>query len=206
MTARPVCAALVIAALSFAATSVSGQAQTLSTASLPSFASNPQAFAPGAANWNALIPAQGFYSFSSGGAGSNSSYGAFGGYAHKFSNNVFLDIRGGSGYAPTLFQRQGMQGFDYASTQFKIGYDLGRVRPYISGNFGVANPVSNNPFALPGSNFNAVMNPMQGQRSFTSVGTGFDIAVTNKLSFGAGVYISQSRGGLLSPLGQQGLQ
>lgn len=183
-----------------------GQAQSLSTASLPAFARNPQAFTQNLSVWNGLQEGQQFYSFTTSGMGRLSGSGTFSGFSQKFSNNVFVDVRAGSGYAPSIFQSNPVSGFDYASTQLKIGYDLGRLRPYVIGSFGAVNPVLSNGLNIPGGPANTMLNQTAGgTRSFTSVGAGFDYAISNKLSVGVGVSVGATRG-MLSPLAPAGLQ
>lgn len=188
----------------------SAQSQTLSTASLPSFASSPDAFAlapsPG---WNGFPATTGFFAFSK----SNDMFGgtaAYSGYTHKFSNDVYLSVRGGSGYSPFgglgsnfAASGNGLSGFEFATTQFRLGYDMGRLKPYVTGSFAVATPVYGNALAPPGTSLNTMLNPPGNTRSVTSLGAGFDFAVTNRLSFGVGVAVHNVNGGAtpLSPFG-----
>ena len=81
-------------------------------------------------------------------------------------------------------------GLDATRTTMKFGYDLGRFKPYVLSSFAETRPaLGANAFAGPAAPFAPT-----GARVST-VGAGFDYAVTDKLSLGVSVSASQVSSG-----------
>ena len=85
-------------------------------------------------------------------------------------------------------------GFGYSASNAKFGYDLGRFKPFVAASFSElrAPAVGANPFAAGGAGFS---NALSGAAKTTTVGAGFDYAITDKLSFGMSVSASQTSAG-----------
>lgn len=200
MPIRFACAGLILTGLAPAAV-----AQTLSTASLPSFARNPAAFSSSQNIWKDLGEGAEFYSFTNSGAVAWGGAVNHTGYRQKLSNNFFVDFRSSSGHEPTMFQRNNFSGFEFATSQFRLGYDMGRFKPYLGVSAGVANAVGAQGFVIPGSTVSVLPQQLYPTQSFTSVSAGFNYAISNKISVGVGVSVGQGNG-MLSPFAQPGLQ
>ena len=178
-------------------------AQTLSTASLPSFARNPAAFTSNSqVVWKELGDSAQFYSFTNSGVAAWGGTVSYSGYRQKLGNNFYLDMRTGSGFEPSFFQRNSFAGTEFATSQFRLGYSMGRLQPFIGVSASVANPIA--AAGAPGG-LNLLPQQQFQTRSFTSVTAGFNYAVTDKLSFGVGVSVGAGDR-MLSPLAAPGLQ
>ena len=83
-------------------------------------------------------------------------------------------------------------GFSFSQTSMKFGYDMGAFKPYVSAAFSEvkAPAFGANVFAAPPD----AATPFAYASSATSVGAGFDYAITDKLSFGMSVNASQFSG------------
>lgn len=80
-------------------------------------------------------------------------------------------------------------GVDFSRTNMKFGYDMGAFKPYVSASFAQTRgpAFGANVFAAPPD----AATPFAFQSSATSVGAGFDYAITDKLSFGVSVSATQ---------------
>ncbi|MBV9703094.1 MAG: hypothetical protein JO163_10220 [Methylobacteriaceae bacterium] len=113
------------------------------------------------------------------------------GYNHEFANNLIVGIDTATGYAPTWFRRGPFRGFDYGAADVRIGYDLGRLTPYVTTGLVLAKP-NFSPHAgyFGGSDsFNNLFNSAGDLRGSGTVGAGFDYAVTNRLHMGLGISV-----------------
>ena len=83
-------------------------------------------------------------------------------------------------------------GFGFSRTNMKFGYDMGAFKPYVSAAFSEvkAPAFGANVFAAPPG----AATPFAFTSSATSVGAGFDYAITDKLSFGMSVNATQVSG------------
>jgi opacity protein-like surface antigen len=122
----------------------------------------------------------------------------FAGYDKKFDNNLVLGVRFDTGYAPFLVPSGRFRGFDYAMTDVKLGYDFGRVTPYIYAGGGLAHATAFNS-GLPDANqtLNGLFYGPGGSRAVTQAGVGVDYHVTNNVTIGvsAGVMNGPGVGG-----------
>lgn len=180
------------------------QAQTLSSATLPSFAQGgAYALAP-----SPLGAIGGAFAFSTPAPGHVFGAANVAGFSQKLDDKLFISVQAVSGYASsfgsglTSFGRLGFgaSGFDFTATSVKLGYDAGRFRPYVSAGFASATPVAGYGLSGPDRSLSAALNQPAGQRTTTSLGAGFDYAITGNLSFSAGVAV-QSTQGAVSPFG-----
>jgi opacity protein-like surface antigen len=121
----------------------------------------------------------------------------FAGYDKTFENHLVLGVRFDSGYEPLLTSSGRFRGFDYAMTNVKLGYDFGRVTPYVYVGGGLAHATVFN-FGLPDANaaLNGLFYGPGGARAVTALGAGVDYHVTNNVTIGvsAGVVNGPARG------------
>lgn len=186
---------LLLTGLGLAAVAGSAQAQTLSSASLPSFAQGSTGFAQ-----PSLAPIGGVFAYASPMPGQIFGAGQTVGFSQKLNKDLFVSVQAGSGYASTFGGAgfgpwaSGAAGFDFSSTSVKLGYDGGRLRPYVSAGFLSATPVAGYGLSGPDRSLSAALNQPATARTVTSIGAGFDYAVTGNLSFSAGVSVQSSNG------------
>ena len=167
---------------------------------LPSLAADPQTQAP---NW------QGFYvgtelavaSFK--GAKDAVGGAVLAGYDHRFDDNVVLGVRFSTGYDPFVFPGGPYRGFDFAETSVKIGYEMGRLTPYVLTGVALARPTNfGDGLANLGNSLNGVFAGPGALRAVGTAGVGFDYAVTNNIH--VGVEAAVANGGPLGAFGAFG--
>src|SRR4051794_35706084 len=102
----------------------------------------------------------------------------FAGYDRHFDNNFVLGARFDTGFAPAFFPSGRFRGYDFALGSVKLGYDFGRVTPYLYAGGGLARATA---FASEFGNAEATMNGLFGQgpgRGVAVFGGGVDYRVT----------------------------
>ena len=158
-----------------------------SSMSLPAFAASPQFSERVTSPWSAF--SNDGFSFSrtapAGFAGGKSVS-----FSQTFGKNLVLGVTATSGYSQSLFSGGTALGYDFSSTSVRVGYNMGRLTPFVTANsaFALPNLPGAGNFSFPGnSQTNAIASGAPGGKSFTSVGAGFDYAITNNLSFGIAV-------------------
>ena len=55
---------------------------------------------------------------------------AYAGYGHAFSNGMTIGVEFDSGYAPWASPSGRFKGFDYAESEVKLGYEMGKFTPF----------------------------------------------------------------------------
>lgn len=175
------------------------RAADLSAPSLPMLAADP----PGASPWTGLYA--GTQVFAIGGSHIKGLVGggAYVGYDHEFANRVVFGIEASSGAARGPVGYGGFNGFNYAGTAVKVGYDMGRVMPYAFAGLDLAKPTfrGNGGFTGGGDGLNGLFSGSSRKlSSFTTVGAGVDYKLTDRITLGVAVGSVQSRGGY-APLG-----
>jgi opacity protein-like surface antigen len=182
---------LCLAQPGLAADASGAPAAELPNVPLPSMVGTPQANP-----WTGLYAGTEVVGFSGGhmkgfgGAG-------FAGYNHEFDNKLVVGIEGSVGYLPISIQRNPFIGSDFAATRVKLGYDLGRLMPYVTVGALFAKPKA--PGIGPGylgptDSLNTILNSPSHMQTLGSVGAGFDYAVTDKLTFGLSVSAVKGHG------------
>ena len=74
------------------------------------------------------------------------------------------------------------KGFDFASTNVSVGYEMGRLKPFMTAGVALAKPdVIGRGFTTPCDAFNDLFDSTASVKAYGSVGGGFDFAVTDKL-------------------------
>lgn len=116
------------------------------------------------------------------------------GYRTRLNDNIKLAIDVGTGHTPFVWPRGLSQGADFAFARVKVGYEMGKLTPYLSAGGALAK-LDNGFAAQAGADsFNALFANGGGLKSYGMVGAGVDYQVTNNLSLSVGVSVQQ--GGL----------
>ena len=118
------------------------------------------------------------------------------GYDFRVGKNFLVGVDTKSGFATRdSFGFGFAPGLDVSRTTMKFGYDMGAFKPFVSA--GVAEARSS--FGINAFNYVGAVatngSPFAPTARATSVGAGFDYAVTDKLSVGVSVNAVQTSGG-----------
>jgi outer membrane immunogenic protein len=188
-----------------------------SAADLPFFAGgsgwtydSPPALAPREAPapsnpWLGLVVGAEAFGAAASGRGARGGFGgdAYVGYYKEFDNNIVVGAQGAAGYLPGLY-KYGPRGYDFGLADLKVGYDMGRLLPYVTMGVGLAKPTSM-PNGSP-TGFDSLNDMFVGSgptSQIVTVGAGVDYAVTDHLTIGIGANVVQQRGGWGTPLAPQ---
>ena len=114
------------------------------------------------------------------------------GYNREFANNIVLGVKGSTGFSPGWgWGRHGtFKGFDYAETSALVGYDMGRLMPYVT-----AGLVLDKAHFGPGNgfqgmdSFNNLFNERGDLQAAGRVGAGVVYAVTPDIHVGLEVSV-----------------
>jgi opacity protein-like surface antigen len=188
---------LALAACSFAAApagaaDLPSQTQT----SLPSLAADPVTQAP---NWSGFYVGAGIDVVAFKGAKAQAGGDVFGGYDHRFDNNVILGVRFATGYSPWAFPGGPYRGFSFGEADVKLGYAMGRLTPYVVAGAALARPSYGADFGDLSQSVNGLFSGPGAVQAVGTAGVGFDYAVTNNLTVGLEARVSN--GGPFAPLG-----
>ncbi|MDX7953636.1 hypothetical protein P7D22_20950 [Lichenihabitans sp. Uapishka_5] len=156
----------------------SATATELNQPALPTFALTAPAGEP--SPWAGLYVGTEVFAVSGGkGVGGGFGGGGFAGYRHELDNNWVVGIEGGAGYAPSLFSGS-RRGFDYADVEAKVGYDMGRLMPFVTVGGLAARPSGRTLGGLGGTNdaVNDLFNASGDLRGYATVGAGFAYQLT----------------------------
>jgi opacity protein-like surface antigen len=169
---------------------------------LPTFAQiQPKPDSAKKSPWQGLYVGTEVFGFS-GGKGVKGGFGGGGyaGYDHEFANNVIVGVSTSAGYAPGVFKNSTIKGFEYGTANVKVGYDLGRVQPYVMTGIVLAHPNNRATYLNTSDSINDLINGKDIKVAQT-VGAGVDFDVTDKLRVGVGVAVGRSNFGVLPPPG-----
>lgn len=158
---------------------------------IPPLAIDPS---PAPSMWNGLYVGSGV-SF----AAIKGRKGAFGGdvfagYDHRFDDHLVLGTRFDTGFQPFPTVSGRWRGFDYALGSVKLGYDFGRLTPYIYAGGGLARATA---FSSEWPDAAATMNGLFGQgpgRGVMTFGGGVDYRVTNNVTVGVSAGVVRGPG------------
>ena len=120
----------------------------------------------------------------------------YAGYDREFANNVVLGVQASTGYSPAFFAHGPVKGFNYAATDVKVGYDMGRWEPYLTIGVVLAKPnVRPGGIDLGPEAVNHLFDNAGGSLEAAGrVGVGVNYAVTNNLHVGLSVSVSKGDG------------
>ncbi|MDE3175381.1 MAG: hypothetical protein KGM15_04635 [Pseudomonadota bacterium] len=108
----------------------------------------------------------------------------FAGYDKHFDNHFVLGARFDTGFAPFMGAGGRFVGADFALGSVKLGYDFGRVTPYLFAGAGLARATA---FASTLPDAATTMNGAFGQgpgQGVTMFGGGVDYRITNNVTIG----------------------
>jgi opacity protein-like surface antigen len=158
--------------------------------SLPSLAADPETQAP---NWKGFYVGTELAVASFKGAKGAAGGDVFAGYDHTFDNNLVLGVRFSTGYDPWVFPSGPYRGFDFAETSVKLGYEMGRLTPYVVTGAALAWPTNfGGGLADPGATVNGLFAGPGALQAVGTVGAGVDYAVTNNLHVGLEAVVGNS--------------
>ena len=164
---------------------------------LPSLAADPQTQAP---NWSGFYVGAGVSVTSFKGYKAAAGGDVYGGYDHVFDNNVVLGVRFSTGYSPWMFPSARFQGFDFAETSVKVGYEMGRLTPYVVTGVALARPTyGGGGLADMSQSINGLFSGPGALQAVGTAGVGFDYAVTNNLHVGIEARVGNGGIGALAP-------
>jgi opacity protein-like surface antigen len=166
------------------------------SSSLPSLAADPVTQAP---NWSGFYVGAGVDVVSFKGAKAQAGGDVYGGYDHRFNNNVILGVRFATGYSPWVFPGGPYRGFSFGETDVKLGYAMGRLTPYVIAGAALARPSYGDDFGDLSQSVNGLFSGPGAVQAVGTAGVGFDYALTNNVTVGLEARVSN--GGPISPLG-----
>lgn len=155
--------------------------------------------------WKGLTLGSDVFAVSGLGNGMKRGFGADGfiGYDHAFDNHVVLGLRASAGYLPGILQGA-PAGYNFGMVDAKLGYQMGRLTPWVALGGGIAKATSfaaNIPNAS--TSLNDLFSDTQKGATLTRASAGFDYAVTNNLTLGMSVGVMQFHNGYATdPLSQ----
>lgn len=155
------------------------------------FAANPQS----ASTWTGFYAGSEVFAVSGKGVKHGAGGAAFAGYNREFDNNLVLGIEASTGYAPSLFRHARYSGYEFAATNVKLGYDMGRLMPFVTAGFAFAKPdVRSGGYLGATETANDLFGSPSNVRVLGNVGAGFDYQVTNNLAVGVAVSAGTGHG------------
>jgi outer membrane immunogenic protein len=170
-------------------------AEELAASSLPLFAQNLQPKPQEPSIWSGLYVGSEVFAIS--GKGVKGGFGGAGfiGYDHVFANDVVVGVRADAGYSPSLARWGAARGFDFASTNVSVGYEMGRFKPFVTAGVALAKPdVIGRGFTTTSDAVNDLFDQASSVKAYGTFGAGFDYAVTDKLTVGVTVSAGVGRG------------
>jgi opacity protein-like surface antigen len=164
------------------------------TPTLPSFALAPQQTP---SIWSGLRIGTDVFAVS----GSGAVKGGFGaavhvGYDREFDNNLVLGVQASTGFAPYRVIGTRLRGFDFATADVRVGYDMGRLMPYLIGGVALQKPNFDGGVGgfYSGASINNLFSGSAGLEAAGRIGAGVEYAVTDRLHVGVEVSVSRGPG------------
>ncbi|GGC80431.1 outer membrane protein [Chelatococcus reniformis] len=117
------------------------------------------------------------------------------GYDYEFENNVVLGVQASTGFTPASFVGSRLRGFDFATADVKVGYDMGRVMPYMIGSVALLKPNYDTGLAgfASGASFSNLVSGGRDLDVAGRVGAGVEYAITDRLHVGLEVSVSRGQ-------------
>jgi opacity protein-like surface antigen len=166
------------------------------SSSLPSLAADPVTQTP---NWSGFYVGVGVEAVAFKGAKAQFGGDVYGGYDHRFDNNIVLGVRFSTGYSPWAFPSGPYRGFSFGETDVKLGYAMGRLTPYVVAGAALARPSYGADIGDLSQSVNGLFSGPGAVQAVGTAGVGFDYALTNNVTVGLEARVSN--GGPLLPLG-----
>ena len=163
------------------------------TPALPSLALDPQA--PPPSIWHGLYVGSDLFVGGAKGYKPMAGGGAYIGYDRHFDNNLVLGVQASAGYAPLVFQPGPFKGVDYAQASLRLGYEMGRLTPYVTTGIVLAKP-DGSPgagYLSPADSINNVFNGSSNLVTSGVFGAGFNYALTSNTTVGLGAIVGAGR-------------
>lgn len=175
MPVRPICS-IALCCLAWPAPSAAA-----ATTPLPSFALDPPPPPSSPSFWNGLYVGSEIFAISGNGSKGHVGGGAELGYNHEFANRLVVGVDAISGFSPGLFPYGPVKGFDFAATDVRVGYDMGRWIPYVMTGVVLAKPIigPQADYVNPGQLTDDLFNGRGKLRAAPTLGAGVDYAVTS---------------------------
>jgi outer membrane immunogenic protein len=149
---------------------------------------------PAPSIWNGLYVGSGVSFSAARGQKGQVGGDVFAGYDKTFSNNFVLGAKFETGYAPLLTPSGRFHGFDYAMGSVKLGYDFGRVTPYVYAGGGLARATAfGSGFPDAATTMNGVFGAGPGF-GVSAFGAGVDYHVTNNVTVGVSAGVVRGPG------------
>jgi outer membrane immunogenic protein len=135
--------------------------------------------------WNGLYVGSGLTFAAAKGQKGQVGGDVFVGYDKTFDNHFVLGVKFDTGYQPLMTPSGRFRGYDFAMTDVKIGYEFGRVTPYIYAGGGFARATAFNS-GLPNADtsINGLFYGPGPAQGVTACGAGVDYHVTNNVTIG----------------------
>ncbi|HUO55520.1 MAG TPA: outer membrane beta-barrel protein [Rhodoblastus sp.] len=155
-----------------------------------------------ASPWSGLTFGTEVFGAAGAGRGGRGGFGgdAFVGYYKEFDNRIVIGAQGSAGYMPGLYN-YGPRSYSYGLAQVRVGYDMGRLLPYVTFGAGLARPSGwLNGAAVGLDSLNDMFVGSGPSTTITTVGAGVEYAVTNNLTIGVEVDAVQQRSAFGPPL------
>ena len=172
------CAALVCGAgLAHAGDAVA--ATTLDQPALPTFAF--AAPPPEQSPWTGLYVGTQVFAVSGGkGVRGGVGGGGYAGYNRELANNWVIGVEAGAGYTPSFLKASPFRGYNYAEATARIGYDMGRLMPFVTIGGGVLRPNGRSlgGFTDTTNSMNDLFNSTGDLRGYGTAGAGFAYKLT----------------------------
>ena len=168
------------------------------TPKLPTLALNPQPLS--ASPWSGFYAGSEVFAVARKGLKGGAGGAAYVGYNREFDNNMVIGVEASTGYSPSLYRHGAISGYEFAQTNLKLGYDMGRMMPYLTAGVAFAKPNFRGPsYTGAADSINDLFGSPSDLRVFGGVGAGFDYAITDHLTVGVAISAGTGRGGLIAP-------
>ena len=117
------------------------------------------------------------------------------GYDFLIGQKLLVGVDTKTGFAATEGLLGFSSGLDASRTGMKFGYDMGRFKPFVMSSFTDLRPAFGAGFAGPVGGLAGAGSPFAPSTKISTVGAGFDFAITDQLSLGMSVSASQVNSG-----------
>ena len=106
----------------------------------------------------------------------------------RFDSGLTLGIRVDAGYSPWASASGQFKGFDFGETDLKLGYQMGKITPYVVGGVGLAKATGLNGFTDGGTSANALFSGPGALQAVGVAGVGVDYQITSNVKVGVAAY------------------